>query len=83
MQNTEYKIDKNIPAPTKWSRKSGLQAVIRSLSVGESFFAKNETQHNMSSRCFTAKLRSNDGRDYTTKKATEDGVVGTRVWRTA
>ena len=71
-------VDKNIPVPKP--RGKG-RYPLRTMKVGESFFVPADdqqwTQNRLSSIAWAIK-----GKKYRTKRVTEKGVDGVRVWRT-
>lgn len=72
-----YKIDKNIPIPSKYSKGIKTKYPWRELEVGDSFFVENRTSTQMIN---TSKNTSkNSGHKYVCRKEGN----GCRVWRVA
>lgn len=69
-------IDKNIPLPSERTSKYP----VRQLELGESFFAPNISRTNIAS---SLQYAAGLGRKFATRRVTEDGVRGLRVWRIA
>jgi hypothetical protein len=83
------KIDKDIPIPHPCptdGKANGytesLTSMIERLEVGDSFFTTRRTNNIAASR-YQLFAKTGLDRQFTRRKVTENGVTGTRVWRTA
>lgn len=72
---SEYRIDKNVPPPSR------LKYPLEKLDVGDSFFVPEKTGQSM--RTTVSHYQRTRGGKFITREVTEAGVSGTRVWRVA
>lgn len=74
MNDGAIKIDKNFPPPFSGKAR---KYPFRDMEIGDSFFAEipvsrlSQAAHN----------NRQEGRKYTSRTVTENGVKGTRIWR--
>lgn len=78
---SEFKIDDDVPMPPPAGprAKGKSKYPFAELSVGRSFFAPGVSSSGMLTLC--KKWREARGWDFTTRRVTENGVSGVRVWR--
>ena len=71
-------IDKGIPV-AKDTRGKPRKYPMEDLEVGDSFFAEGRKSGDIGP--VLARARKSTGRKFTSRTVTENGVIGTRVWR--
>lgn len=86
MTDHPIRIDKHVPLPADTRGRGRTKFPFRDMEVGDSFFvpttgkAAHQTRSNVSSAA--SRSGKGSGRVFTTRDVTENGVRGTRVWRT-
>ena len=73
------RIDSDISLPSPKGGAGVVKYPFRQLEVGQSFFVPGKTQADLSGSIGAARRAM--GRKFATRRVTEDGVTGTRVWR--
>ena len=73
-----FKIDDNIPMPPR--AHGDFAATADALEVGQSFFAPGVVTGSVGTR--TARQRK-AGKRFASRRATEGGIDGSRIWRIA
>lgn len=75
----ELNVDGGIPIPDRY-KKHNFQGVFDNMQVGDSVFIPNEFDASKVHSCFSKK-KTEEGWRITTRKVTDEGVRGIRVWR--
>lgn len=76
----QFKIDSNLPIPTRCGRGRRLLYPFDQLKNGQSFFVPN-AKRSMAACAYLYGKRHK--RTFVTSRVTEDGVQGLRIWRKA
>lgn len=71
-------IQKGVPIPPAWSGiRTGLSKALNAMEVGDSTFIPGKATRGK----WAVAYRCACGRRFTTRRLTEDGIAGTRIWR--
>lgn len=77
----EIKIEKGIPIPLPRSKPIGaITQALRTMDIGDSFFVTVVKQSALTVHFFSAR-RANPTLVFKTRKVTENGITGVRIWR--
>jgi hypothetical protein len=84
---SKFKIDSNVPLPTRVRRSSSLekQYPFKDLDPGQSFFVPKSEAKPTSLQSGISRMNKRtpaDGMKFTIRPVTENGVEGSRIWRT-